>query len=67
LYALAGACWIPVVFIQVRLRDIATARARQGEELGGEFRRLYRVWYWLGWPAFLAMVATLWLMVSRPA
>jgi uncharacterized membrane protein len=67
LYALAGACWIPVVFIQVRLRDIATARARQGLDLGVEFRRLYRAWFRLGWPAFLAMVATLWLMVSRPA
>ena len=67
LYALAAACWIPVVFIQVRLRDIAAARAANGEELGDEFQRLYRAWFWLGWPAFLAMVAILWLMVSRPA
>jgi len=67
LYALAGACWIPVVVIQSRLRDIAAARSRQAHDLGDEFRRLYRVWFWLGWPAFLAMVAILWLMVSRPA
>lgn len=67
LYALAGACWIPVVAIQLRLRDIAAARARQAQDLGDEFRRLYRAWFWLGWPAFLAMVAILWLMVSRPA
>lgn len=67
LYALAGACWIPVVAIQLRLRDIAAARARHGQDLGDEFRRLYRAWFWLGWPAFLAMVAILWLMVGRPA
>ena len=67
LYALAAACWIPVVIIQVRLRDIATACAAQGRALGEDFRRLFRAWFWLGWPAFGAMVATLWLMVSRPA
>ena len=67
LYALAGACWIPVVFIQVRLRDIAAARASQGLALGEDFRRLYRAWFRLGWPAFAAMVAVLWLMVGRPA
>jgi uncharacterized membrane protein len=67
LYALAAACWIPVVFIQVRLRDIAAACAAQGRPLGEDFLRLFRAWFWLGWPAFGAMVAILWLMVSRPA
>ena len=67
LYGLAAACWIPVVFIQLRLKDIAAARAAQSQALGGDFHRLYRAWFWLGWPAFLAMVAILWLMVSRPA
>jgi uncharacterized membrane protein len=67
LYALAAACWIPVVFLQVRMRDIASGRALQGMDLGSEFRRLYRAWFWLGWPAFASMVAILWLMVSRPA
>jgi uncharacterized membrane protein len=67
LYVLAGACWIPVLFIQVRLRDIAAARASRLQDLGDEFQRLYRAWFWLGWPAFLAMIAILWLMVSRGA
>jgi uncharacterized membrane protein len=65
LYALAAACWIPVVFLQLRMRDLAAARARQGLDLGDGFRRLYRAWFWLGWPAFLSMVAILWLMVAR--
>jgi uncharacterized membrane protein len=67
LYAIAGACWIPVVFIQVRLRDIAEARARSGEPLGEEFARLVRLWTILGWPAFIAMAATFWLMIARPS
>ena len=67
LYAVAGACWIPVVFIQVRLRDLAQASVRSGAPLGDDFERLVRWWTWLGWPTFVAMAATFWLMVARPA
>jgi uncharacterized membrane protein len=67
LYVLAGACWIPVVFIQRRLRDIAEASARAGTAPGPEFERLMRRWTALGWPAFIAMAAILWLMVARPS
>jgi uncharacterized membrane protein len=67
LYALAGACWIPVVFIQVRLRDLAEASVRDATPLPEEFRRLARRWFLLGWPAFIAMAAVIWLMIARPA
>jgi uncharacterized membrane protein len=67
LYVLAAACWIPVVFIQIRLRDIAQRAARDGTALGPEFARLVRLWTMLGWPAFIAMAATFWLMIARPA
>jgi uncharacterized membrane protein len=67
LYVLAGACWIPVVFIQLRLRNLAEKSVRDAAPLGAEFRRLARLWFQLGWPAFLAMIAILWLMVARPA
>jgi uncharacterized membrane protein len=67
LYVLAGACWIPVVFIQLRLRGLAEKSVRDAVPLGAEFRRLARLWFLLGWPAFLAMIAILWLMVARPA
>ena len=66
LYAIAGACWIPVVFIQLRLRDIAMRHARDGTAPGDEFHRLFRHWFALGWPAFISMMLILWLMVSRP-
>lgn len=67
LYAIAGACWIPVVFIQLRLRDIAMRHARESTSLGDEFHRLFRRWFALGWPAFISMMLILWLMVSRPS
>jgi uncharacterized membrane protein len=67
LYLVTGACWVPVVFIQVRLRDLAQASVRDGSPLGPEFARLVRRWTLLGWPAFIAMAAIIWLMIARPA
>lgn len=67
LYVVAGACWIPVVFIQLRLRRLAEACERDGTRPGAEFRALERRWFALGWPAFFALLAVFWLMVARPA
>jgi uncharacterized membrane protein len=67
LYAVAAACWIPVVFIQIRLRDLSQGSASSGEPLPPEFARLVRRWIILGWPAFIAMAGTIWLMIARPA
>lgn len=65
LYALAGACWLPVVAIQIRLaRLAATAQARR-EALPPAYARAMRSWFLLGWPAFLAVLAILWLMVRK--
>ena len=67
LYAVAGACWIPVVFIQLRLRDLAVKSARDASALPPEFHCLARRWFVLGWPAFIAVGAIFWLMIARPA
>ena len=67
LYGVAAACWIPVVFIQVRLRNIANACERDGAPLPAEYHRLFRIWFALGWPAFAALVAVFWLLVAKPA
>lgn len=66
LYLLAGACWLPVVFIQLRLRDLAQAAAHAGTPLDAHYWRLYRIWFWLGWPAFGGLVVVFWLMVAKP-
>jgi uncharacterized membrane protein len=66
LYLLAGACWLPVVVLQIRMRDLSSRRLAAGEELGKSYRRMARAWFWLGVPAFIAMVAVVWLMVFKP-
>lgn len=67
LYLLAGVCWLPVVFIQLKLRDLAQVAAREGKPLEGDYWRLYRIWFWLGWPAFGGLVVVFWLMVAKPS
>jgi uncharacterized membrane protein len=67
LYALAGACWLPVVWIQLRVRDLARAAADSGTPLPAAYYHLMRWWFWLGWPAFGAVIAIFWLMVDKPA
>lgn len=66
LYALAGACWLPVVAIQIRLARLAAAAHAGSQPLPPEFHRVMRVWFVLGWPAFLAVLAIFWLMVRKP-
>jgi len=66
LYALAFACWAPVVWLQICIRDVATAAAGAGEPLPGSYYRYMRRWFWLGWPAFIALLAVFYLMVARP-
>ena len=66
LYLLAGACWIPVVFIQLRMRDLAAASEREARPLDPAFHRLARAWFALGWPAFIALMAVFWLMIAKP-
>ena len=67
LYLFIGACWLPVLVIQTRLRDLAAAAAATGSRLPPEYHRLFRWWFALGWPAFAAILALLVVMVVRPA
>jgi uncharacterized membrane protein len=66
LYVLTGLCWLPVVWIQVRLRDLARAAAAAGADLPARFWRLFRIWVVLGFPAFAAVLAIVWLMLTKP-
>ena len=67
LYGLIGACWLPVVALQIRMRDLAEAAVAASDTLPSAYRRLSRLWFWLGWPAFLAVIAIFWLMIAKPA
>ena len=66
LYALGLACWLPVVWLQLRIRD--SWRAKLNGEVVDEalLQRRFRWWFALGWPGFGALVAVFWLMVAKP-
>jgi len=67
LYLLAFICWAPVVFLQIQVRDLAAAAVTEGLPLPKKAWTAYRIWFALGWPAFLALTLIYWLMVSKPA
>lgn len=67
LYLVAGACWLPVVVLQMRMERLAVAAASSGATaLPDGYHKAFRTWFLLGWPAFLALVAVFWLMVAKP-
>ena len=66
LYVLAGICWLPVVWLQLRMRDMAAEAAAEGGALPPLYWRYARRWEALGYPAFVAMVVVFYLMVNKP-
>src|SRR5690554_2988411 len=67
LYALAIACWLPVVWLQMRLRDLAAEAHATGAPLSSRYWIAFRWWFALGVPALGSFLAIFWLMVARPA
>ncbi|MES1200545.1 MAG: DUF2269 domain-containing protein [Pseudomonadota bacterium] len=67
LYVLTGAFWLPVVWMQQRMRDLAQHAATHNEPLPPAYFRLFRLWFVCGIPAFLAVLTILWLMLARPS
>jgi uncharacterized membrane protein len=68
LYAVAGLCWLPVVWLQMHLREMANETAASGAPmLPARYWRYERVWVVLGIPAFSALVVVFYLMVAKPA
>ena len=66
LYVVTGLFWLPVVWIQIRIRHLARQAASENAPLPPEQKRLFRIWFACGFPAFAAVLAILWLMVTRP-
>jgi uncharacterized membrane protein len=67
LYVVTGLFWLPVVAIQVRLRNLARQAAADERPLPQAYDRLFRIWFACGFPAFFAVLAIFWLMLTRPA
>lgn len=66
LYVLIGACWLPVVWMQMRMKTLAETAAAQAAPLPDAYHRLFRAWFILGWPAFAGVIGVYALMIAKP-
>ena len=66
LFLVAGLFWLPVVWIQARMRDLAQAAANTNAPLPAAYHRLFRIWFLFGFPGFGAVLAILFLMIAKP-
>jgi len=66
LYVVAGLFWIPVVFMQMEMRDLARAAAAASQPLPQRYFALFRRWMMFGIPGFGSVMIILWLMIAKP-
>ncbi|GLH76977.1 membrane protein [Bradyrhizobium sp. SSBR45G] len=66
LYAIAGLFWVPVIFMQIELRDLARAADTNSHPLPPRYFTVFRRWFLCGIPGFGAVMAILWLMIAKP-
>ena len=66
LYAVAGLFWVPVIFMQIEMRDLARAAAAQNAALPPRYFALIRRWMLFGIPGFGSVMAIVWLMIAKP-
>ena len=66
LYVVTGCFWVPVVWMQAKMRDLAQAAAEAENPLPPLYYQLYRAWFICGFPAFFSVVTIIWLMLARP-
>ncbi|WFU50754.1 DUF2269 family protein [Sinorhizobium terangae] len=67
LYVVTGAFWLPVVRMQMQMRRLAETAHKGNEPLPKRYHQLFRLWFAFGFPAFGAVLAIFWLMITRPA
>ena len=67
LYVVTGVFWLPVVWMQMRMRDLAEQAAAVGANLPAAYHRLFRWWFAFGFPGFGSVMLIIWLMVAKPS
>src|SRR3989338_1207666 len=65
-YLIAGACWFPVVYLQIRCRDLAFEALKNNAPLTKKYFQYYKLWWILGIPAFISLMIVFYLMTNRP-
>lgn len=67
LYVFTGICWIPVVWLQIQMKKLLEQALSNNSSLPIHYNRYYNYWFYLGWPAFSAVIVIFYLMVFKPA
>lgn len=65
-YVVAGACWVPVVYLQIQMHNIASFCLQKNIPLTQQYFKYYRAWFVLGWPAFVSLIFVYYFMVAKP-
>ncbi len=65
-YFISGACWLPVVWLQIQMRNFSRQALNQNTCLKSTYYRYAQIWFWLGIPAFISMMIVYFLMVFKP-
>jgi uncharacterized membrane protein len=66
LYVITGMFWLPVVWMQMQMRNLAEAAEAAGRPPPQLYSQLFRLWFAFGFPAFAAVVGIFWLMIAKP-
>ena len=66
LYVVAGLFWVPVIFMQIELRDLARKAEAAAQPLPPRYFTVFRRWFLCGIPGFGSVMAILWLMIAKP-
>ena len=67
LYVIAAAFWLPVVWMQIEMRNLAMRSAASGASLPARYHRLFRLWFAFGFPGFGSVLLIVWLMIAKPS
>ena len=67
LYVFVGCCWLPVVWLQIKMRDQLAEALRAQTQLSKKYMTYYKTWLLLGWPAFISVIAIFYLMIFKPS
>lgn len=66
LFIIAGLCWLPVVWLQIRMRNLSSQALAYKKPLGNKYHQYQHVWFWLGVPAFSSIIVVFYLMIFKP-
>lgn len=66
LYVVAGLCWLPVVWLQISMKRLLAAALHNNQPPCAQYHRYFKIWFALGWPAFMSLIVIFYLMVAKP-